>query len=556
MVALYWHPEAYDTSSSMLMGRHAAGEGFIRGYLRHTVDAELTLYNVVGKGSDELEPLVRKLGPTDKPIRWVMRSDMGGLGRANVLNLPVPGLAQYAWLRHLGSSRAFSICGVTHTTVTARVLDILHENRVAPVEPWDALVCTSRAVRASVEAQGEMLDAYLAERIGGRPLPKPRYPVIPLGVVADDFTRDERARAEWRGKLGIGEGEVAALYVGRFNWTSKMNPVVMALALERAAASTDTPVHWILAGWSDEKREAEFKEAVAAHTDRVRVHWVDGRPPENRLSIWSAGDLFISLSDNMQETYGLTPVEAMAAGLPSVVSDWDGYKDTVRDRVDGFRIATVTPSAGLGRDLALQFGQEWLSYDAFVGAVSQLTAVDLDAATRALRELIANPDLRRRMGEAAQARARQVFDWGRIIPQYEALWAELDAVRRAAPPEAPRSRNASDNPWRPDPFRMYAGYPTEWATTTTMLAAAPGMDWEAAQALMAKPLVRALPGFLPSTEEVRLILEALAAAPQMELGDLLQRFPAPRRPFLERGVVWMAKYGLLRILGRSNHIPQ
>ena len=28
----------------------------------------------------------------------------------------------------------------------------------------------------------------------------------------------------------------------------------------------------------------------------------------------------------------------MAAGLPVVVSDWDGYRDTVRDGVDGFRI--------------------------------------------------------------------------------------------------------------------------------------------------------------------------------------------------------------------------
>ena len=88
------------------------------------------------------------------------------------------------------------------------------------------------------------------------------------------------------------------------------------------------------------------------------------------------------------------------------------------------------------------------------------------------------------MGEAAQARARQVFDWGKIIPSYEALWAELDAVRKAAPPEAPRSRNASDNPWRPDPFRMYAGYPTEWATMATMLAT---MTSSESRSLMASP---------------------------------------------------------------------
>ena len=41
----------------------------------------------------------------------------------------------------------------------------------------------------------------------------------------------------------------------------------------------------------------------------------------------------MSLADNIQETFGLTPVEAMAAGLPCVMSDWDGYRDTVRDGV-------------------------------------------------------------------------------------------------------------------------------------------------------------------------------------------------------------------------------
>ena len=54
-----------------------------------------------------------------------------------------------------------------------------------------------------------------------------------------------------------------------------------------------------------------------------------------------------SLSDNMQETFGLTPIEAMAAGLPSVVSDWDGYRDTVQHREHGFRIPTLAPPPAL-----------------------------------------------------------------------------------------------------------------------------------------------------------------------------------------------------------------
>ena len=58
---------------------------------------------------------------------------------------------------------------------------------------------------------------------------------------------------------------------------------------------------------------------------------------------WAAADIFLSLVDNPQETFGLAPVEAMAAGVPVVVSDWDGYRYTVSDGVEGFRISTLSP---------------------------------------------------------------------------------------------------------------------------------------------------------------------------------------------------------------------
>ena len=55
----------------------------------------------------------------------------------------------------------------------------------------------------------------------------------------------------------------------------------------------------------------------------------------------TASDLAISLVDNAQETFGLAVAEAMAAGLPLVASDWSGYRDLVRDGVDGFLIPSV-----------------------------------------------------------------------------------------------------------------------------------------------------------------------------------------------------------------------
>src|SRR3546814_3034291 len=70
------------------------------------------------------------------------------------------------------------------------------------------------------------------------------------------------------------------------------------------------------------------------------------------LSSWAAADVFVSLSDNIQESFGITPVEAMAAGLPCIVSDWDGYRDTVVDGETGILVPTWVPPAGAGAGIA------------------------------------------------------------------------------------------------------------------------------------------------------------------------------------------------------------
>ena len=52
----------------------------------------------------------------------------------------------------------------------------------------------------------------------------------------------------------------------------------------------------------------------------------------------AAADLAVSLVDNTQETFGLSVAEAMAACLPVVASNWNGYRDLIRQGVDGFLV--------------------------------------------------------------------------------------------------------------------------------------------------------------------------------------------------------------------------
>jgi hypothetical protein len=234
----------------------------------------------------------------------------------------------------------------------------------------------------------------------------------------------------------------------------------------------------------------------------------------------------------------------MAAGLPCVVTDWNGYKDTVRDGEDGFRIATRAPGPGNGADLAYWYSNAWVNYDNYVGATGQFTAIDYGAATTAILALVSNPDLRQRMGAQAKARAREVFDWAAIIPQYQALWEELNARRRASAPQPP----STINPFRPDPFTLFKSYPTAYSSGHDIVELAPGMDWAMAEPILTSPLASYSAFNRPNVEEAKKSVAWLSERSSATVAELAAAVASPsRRSHMIRGVLWLARYGIVTL---------
>jgi hypothetical protein len=281
----------------------------------------------------------------------------------------------------------------------------------------------------------------------------------------------------------------------------------------------------------------------------VNAVFLDGREDEVRKGIWHAADVFTSLSDNIQETFGLAPIEAMAAALPCVVSDWDGYRDTVRDGVDGFRIPTLAAPAGAGADLARRYEDEVDTYDRYIGHASLAASVDIPACAEAYASLAADAALRRRLGDAARARAKAEFDWSVIVRRYQALWEECAALRRRAQAAAPGA--AMPNPRRPDPFWLFGGYPTRALAPGDRLALAPG----AGRARLAELARLRLVGFgaaaLAPEARCASLLERIAASGEPSVEDLLREEPAQATPTLLRSLVWLHKLDLIRVSRRA-----
>ncbi|GAB1363214.1 hypothetical protein MASR1M32_24500 [Rhodobacter sp.] len=363
-----------------------------------------------------------------RPIRGARLEAPGSIAPVEVVSYPSPNFAAECWRRAPWGAASHAICGITHTTATKAVMQGMFDLRAAPQMPWDAVICTSRAVHRSLSAQMDLTDEFLAARFGGKAPPRPLMPVLPLGITCADFAPDKPAGQGLRQRLGIGPDEIVCAIIARLTPHEKFDPLPLYLALARAQRQVGKPFHLVLCGqFRDDYSRKVFAEGAGGMMPGVGFHLLDGADAALRKSTLSGADIFLFPIDNVQETFGLAPIEAMAAGLPLIVSDWDGMKDTVTADV-GFRVATEWPRG----DLTAYLGQRHFggtdSYVQYTSQLSALTRVDVRGLTAALVALGADPARRARLGQAGQARARAVYDWSVVIPQMQALWAEQAAM--------------------------------------------------------------------------------------------------------------------------------
>ncbi len=546
--AIYYQSDAYSTSGKKLMGRNAAGESFLRAFVRSQPAAEKWAFVDTPAEGEAFTEMMRSLG-NKGGVRVINKDHLADLSKPGTLFRPGPNLSRNAWQRSWFGARSWSLCGITHTIASGRVMNGLVDLLTAPIETWDALICTSNAVRSSVETVLDAQARYLTERLGAKLIPLPKLPVIPLGLNTQDFDYTPDQRSEARTKLRIRDDEDVVLFIGRLSFHAKAHPLAMYQALERAQSrrrTTGRKTVLIECGWHTSENVAQaFAEARRVACPSIRVIDLDGRSAPDRQAAWASADMLCSLVDNIQETFGIVPVEAMAAGLPVVVSDWDGYRDTVRDGVDGFRIPTVAPMAGLGEDLARRHALEIDTYDWHLAYTSSFAAVDVEAASKAISTLLESPETRLRFGEAGRRRAREVYDWTIILGAYEQLWQELAEIRKSNLPHQEKHRSLS----RMDPFRVFSGYPTTALTRDTMVRLSDPTIEEAMQRLKQylelRMVVFAGP-MLPKVEEIQALLTSLESGPK-EAGQLIAALPIARQELCLRSLVWLAKLDLLRL---------
>ncbi|MDY7230450.1 glycosyltransferase family 4 protein [Hyalangium rubrum] len=411
------------------------------------------------------------------------------------------------------------------------------------VRPCDSVVCISPTTRDALAAlMGQVEESF--NRAHGTQLKyRGRFDVIPLGV--DELLFRERDQSDVRHQLGLPRDAFILLWAGRVAPDSKADLLPLLRVFRQLVADNprQNPL-LVLAGSGTDSHLRTIREHAAQQGIGDRVMVMSELHKARRHLYYSAADVFVSPIDNVHETFGLTPLEAMACGIPAVVSDWDGYRSTVIDGETGFRIPT-----------------SWMRCDADVSALGSLldfptdlvahltlaqsVAIDLTVLRERLQSLMSNETLRRQMGQRARQHVVASFSWKQIIARYEALWRELCATTTRLKRRAPRALPHT----APRYFDAFQGFATEILTGRSKLVLGePGRELLTGVGQLAPRYVGSEPLHRGTVEQ---ILKALAhgkGAP-VSISSVMRTLAASRTALSgdrgRRHLMWLLKYGYI-----------
>ena len=199
--------------------------------------------------------------------------------------------------------------------------------------------------------------------------------VIPAGVNLDMFQPVDRDAA--RAELGIKEERVI-LYVGRIEPLKGID--ILLRAVPMLEYGQDLRV-LVVGGNPGNDAELDRLKSLTSELGIGDTVTFTGSVPQSTLpTYYSAADVFVLPSHS--ESFGLAPLEAMACGTPVVVSRVGGMKTFVNSGENGYLVPWRCPES---------FAQR-------------------------LDVLLANPELRQAMGQAARQKALSM-GWDSVADQ-------------------------------------------------------------------------------------------------------------------------------------------
>ena len=352
-------------------------------------------------------------------------------GRARILYCAAPeAMYKNRYARDRFARGVMPITADTHSFGMSSLMLPMARLAEAPPVPYDSIVAMSKATAGTVL---QLLNDFSTRK---EPVLSARVDLIPRGIDETLFVpAADEDRQDARNELGLPTKGQILLYFGRVSANTKADLAPLLRCF--ADARTNDDDYLVIAG-SEEPLgyQAHLIELanVLGIANRVVFH---GRvEAHDRHLYFTAADIFVLPSDTVIETLGITVLEAMATGLPCIVSDWDGLRDSVVEGETGFKIPTWWMPAQ-DRITAMSPLVEYRTDSLLVG---QSVWIDTERLTETIELLFKDPELRASMGAKGRARIEELYAQDVITARWITLWDELTKIAADEPEESKKHR--------------------------------------------------------------------------------------------------------------------
>lgn len=424
----------------------------------------------------------------------------------------------------------FPICALLHSIDSAHMI-LNYVSAFLFAEPYDAIVATSKAGRTAVEALLDSTAEFIKFKLGEVRLPQVQIAEIPLGVDTNFLTPYDRKYC--RRLLDLPPDDILILYTGRLSQQQKADLEPLLVACSRLFKEIPNASLVIAGQDAFDVYGQEVKSLAQSLGIAEKTTTIVNFPHFTKPLIYSACDMFVSPVDNVQETFGLSVIEAMACGLPVIASDWSGYKDTVAHGETGFKVTTTWNPAAAD---AISSIASLCDYSVSRHFLARRTTVDVEELYSYLKLLAQDNAMRQRLGENARRRAVEVFGWEVVMGQWRDLWHDQWQRIISRPAETPRKLVFDYN-------SLFGHFASEWI----------GPDYRMRCSERGKQLLNEVSSahelIVPagiSLEDVLTVLAASVEKPQL-ISQLLQQ-PGSN---LLYAISWSSKKGYLERVSQN-----
>jgi len=196
-----------------------------------------------------------------------------------------------------------------------------------------------------------------------------------------------------RARYGLGEGRWL-LTVARLAAHKGIDTVLHALA---ALREQHPDLRYLVVGRGNRQSQLEGLARDLGVADRVR--FLTNVPDSDLPALYNTAEIYLGLSrptDLMVEGFGISLSEASASGIPVVAGSGGGMPDAVRDGETGLLVDAEGPEAAIG----------------------------------AIRLLLQDRELARRLGEEGRRAVETYYNWDRVMTELAGIGHELGKSAR------------------------------------------------------------------------------------------------------------------------------